>query len=343
MKGNQSFDSFEVLCIEITNQCNFNCIHCGNASYGNRNIGFEDIKRILEDFNLHNGKKLILSGGEPFLHPKFKEILDITKSHNYSLKISTNGFFLKNFNFDYVFDYDVGFRVSLDGTKGVHNKIRGNPEAYDSLILSMKKISSHKKQLVIRTTVMKENKNSIVEMIYELDRLSKEENLNIYSLNIWPMRKIGKSSSSQVLSSEEYKLFLENLNFSTKNLKPKFRIIVGPTFGYEENFRGGPLQFNEIYKCDILNTSLHISSNGDILPCSFIYYPLGNVNEIVPSRVFNNDKSKTFRKIFLERKNHDCGDCGYYNSCKAGCIAEKFNVLFSKNKFPIKDVYCFRK
>ncbi len=133
------------------------------------------------------------------------------------------------------------------------------------------------------------------------------------------------------------------LNNKTRDLNPSFRIIVGPTFGYEENFKGGPIQFNEIYKCDVLNTSLHISSNGDILPCSFINYPLGNLKQTLPSEVFRSDRSILFRKVFLDKGNHNCQGCSYYENCKGGCIAEKFHLLFGEKRVSVKDIYCFRK
>lgn len=341
MRGKQTFDSFDVLYIELTGNCNFNCVHCGNEEESS-SLDFSYLESVLEEFNAGHGKKLVLTGGEPLLHPQIKDILDLTESHNYNTKLSTNASLLNHPHFDFVFDYDLGFRVSLDGTKKIHNKIRRNHDAYDSLISAMKKMSDRERQIVIRTTVMKPNLDYIVDMLFELDRLTKEEGLRIYSDNIWPIRNIGKADSNLMLSAAEYQNFLRDLNQCTRELQPSFRIIVGPSFGYENEFEGGPIQNNQIYKCDILNTSLHIGNNGDIYPCSFIHHSLGNISNMSLREVFRSEEAVRFREVFLDRENHDCGDCKVYESCQAGCLAEKYQMMFRSVKTPVKDVYCFR-
>lgn len=343
MRGKQTFDSLSVLYIELTGNCNFNCVHCGNEEGRSKNLEFSHLERLLKEFNECHGKKLVLTGGEPLLHPRIKDILDLTASHDYNTKLSTNASLLNLPSFAFVFDYDLGFRVSLDGTSEVHNKIRRNPNAYESLITAMKKMSERERQVIIRTTVMKLNEGSIVEMLFELDRLTREEEIKIYSNNIWPIRNIGKADAGLMLSATEYREFLKDLNQKTRNFHPSFRIIVGPTFGYESEFEGGPIQSNEIYRCDILNTSLHIAYSGDIYPCSFIHHPLGNISSISLKDVFRSEETIRFKKMFLDRNFHDCGDCKSYEACRAGCIAEKYKEIFKPNGQPIKDVYCFKK
>src|SRR3989338_2289593 len=258
MRGKQTVDSFDVLYIELTGNCNLNCVHCGNEEENSKHLGFSHLERLLEEFNAGHGKKLVLTGGEPLLHPNIREILDVATSHNYNTKLSTNASLLNHPRFAFVLDYDLGFRVSLDGTSEVHKKI------------------------------------------------------------------------------------IKDLNQRTRNFHPSFKIIVGPTFGFESEFEGGPIQSNQIYKCDIINASLHIAHNGDIYPCSFIHHPLGNIAETSLSEVFRSEKSVQFRKIFLDRSNHDCDDCTVYEACQAGCIAERYRELFKPNRQPIKDAYCFR-
>lgn len=340
MRGKQTFDSFDVLYIELTNSCNLNCFHCGNEAGEKKHLDLGLIEKVLKEFNAGAGKKLVLTGGEPLLHPQIKDILKLASSHAYHTKISTNAYLLNDPRFNFVLDYDLGFRVSLDGTKEAHNTIRRNPFSYDMLVSAMKKMSEKDRQIVIRTTVMQQNKDSIVDMLYELDRLSKSEGLKIYSNNIWPVRNIGKSSADLMLTPLEYEKFLRDLNARTRELKPSFRIIVGPTFGLETEFKGGPIQDNEIYKCDILNTSLQIAFNGDIYPCSFVHHTLGNISTTSLKDLFRSKEAVEFRKTFLAKERRDCDGCTAYDSCKGGCIAETYTKLFDGSKQKVRDVYC---
>ncbi len=330
-----SQDSLDVLYVELTGGCNFSCIHCGNEN-GLPHLEFSHLEKLLEEFAAAGGRKLILTGGEPLLYPRLEDVLEIAEGNSHTTKLSTNSSLLGQFSF--VFDYDLGFRVSLDGTREVHNSIRRNKRAYDHLITAMKKISEQQKQLIVRTTVMKQNEHSVGEMLWELDRLTNEEDISIYSINIWPVRDIGKSDTKLQLSPQKYRDFLYKLNTQTRELRPDFRIIVGPTFGMEEEFAGGPIQSNQIYKCDILNTSLHVAANGDIYPCSFVHYLLGNISEMSIRDVFRSEKAVRFRELFLNKENLDCRGCSSYESCRGGCIAEVYGQLYSGKK--VKDVYC---
>ena len=89
MRGKQTVDSFDVLYIELTGNCNLNCVHCGNEEENSKHLGFSHLERLLEEFNAGHGKKLVLTGGEPLLHPNIREILDVATSHNYNTKLST--------------------------------------------------------------------------------------------------------------------------------------------------------------------------------------------------------------------------------------------------------------
>lgn len=343
-KENSAGSSLEVLYLELTHDCNFDCIHCGNYHLKHSFMDFSLVQRLLDEFNEINGKKVMLTGGEPLLHPQLEDILKLTATHAYETKLSTNGFLLNQPNFDFVLDYNLAFKLSLDGTREVHNLIRRNPNSYDSLLASMKKISTKKKEIVTRTTVMKNNEESIVDMLFELDRLTKEEGIYLHSAKIWPVRAIGRADHGLMLSPKQYHSFLEKLNNSTRDFKFSFKIIVGPTFGIEQKFKGGPIQYDDIYTCNILHHSIEIAPNGDIYPCSFMRYSFGNVKNFPLKSIFMLEQSMLCRRNVLAKRKVECGNCVFFEQCKGGCIAETYQVLFDSriNKQRFRDVYCFR-
>lgn len=337
----------EVLYIELTGKCNFQCVHCGNEPHCRSHLDTGLIERVMKEFDALGGKKLILTGGEPLLHPGLENILELASSHGYRTKLSTNGSLLSNPRYSFVLDHDIDYRLSLDGTPEVHNKIRGRPGAYDSLVAALRLLSARERQIVLRTTVMKVNQHVIGGMLSGLDRLTAEEDVSVYSVNIWPVRGIGKADRSLMLSAQEYEAFLRRLNAETSSLRPSFRIIVGPTFGLESEFSGGPLQSNDIYTCDILNRSLHIGSDGSVYPCSFVRHSLGNIADLSLGDILSSKQAVDFRSVFLDKENHDCGGCAYYPTCRAGCIAESYGALLGcggcQGCSRVKDVYCFRR
>lgn len=75
--------------IEPTRRCNFNCLHCthkDNDGY----IDHEVYQKILA--NHINCKIVKLQGlGEPLLHPKIQDLVDIAKERGHKVMIITNG------------------------------------------------------------------------------------------------------------------------------------------------------------------------------------------------------------------------------------------------------------
>ena len=90
--------------IEITDKCNKNCSYCYNRinqSDSQKNFIKEDlIYNLINNLNLYGNKEIILSGGEPKIHPKFCNILDYLMKNNFNCKINTNCFITSTFEGD---------------------------------------------------------------------------------------------------------------------------------------------------------------------------------------------------------------------------------------------------
>ena len=82
----------KIIDLEITNNCNFNCIFCPRE-HMERKKGFmslETLKSIVDKFDFVQA--YVLSGlDEPLIHQKIKEIIHLIKSFKKILIINTNG------------------------------------------------------------------------------------------------------------------------------------------------------------------------------------------------------------------------------------------------------------
>ena len=87
-------ESRYTLQIFITNKCNLKCTGCfARKAMGdsNQDISLDEYERVIIDFIQKEGKQINLLGGEPLLHPKLREILDINKKYGLKTTIYTNG------------------------------------------------------------------------------------------------------------------------------------------------------------------------------------------------------------------------------------------------------------
>lgn len=124
---------------EITRHCNQRCVHCiiGDLEVGE--ICTESALRAMKIMVSFGGKRLYITGGEPFLRKDLRPIVDQAKTNNFSVGVITNGILqdaIMPIVNDGLFD-QIG--ISIDGDKTVHDLIRGSG-AYDKTISTLREI-----------------------------------------------------------------------------------------------------------------------------------------------------------------------------------------------------------
>lgn len=82
----------ELVDCKITDKCDNGCTYCymGSGPTG-RHCDMEDYYRVLRQMELMGVFQVALGGGEPTLHPRFAEILQVTKYTGIVPNYSTNG------------------------------------------------------------------------------------------------------------------------------------------------------------------------------------------------------------------------------------------------------------
>lgn len=136
--------SLRYLELQITDRCNLRCRHCyievintsplsppcqGGDGGGQRRLNKGDelsvtqIKNVLTEFEAMQGLRVLITGGEPLLHSRFKEINRMLPEFFVRKILFTNGLLLnkkilENLNINEI-------QVSLDGMEKAHDSLRG--------------------------------------------------------------------------------------------------------------------------------------------------------------------------------------------------------------------------
>lgn len=98
--------------IEITNQCNLNCDFCHNTKRPLAMLLPRGFQYILNEIKPFGNNLYLHVKGEPLLHPKLKEFLDIAAANNCQVNLVTNGSLLDNYKSDF-FNHPALKKISI--------------------------------------------------------------------------------------------------------------------------------------------------------------------------------------------------------------------------------------
>ncbi|MFN8613090.1 MAG: radical SAM protein [Vulcanimicrobiota bacterium] len=83
----------EIICFEVTNRCNLDCLHCNKIvnTQPVRDISVDLVASILKQSKPFNPRIVALTGGEPTVHREFERLVATVDEHDIDYTITTNG------------------------------------------------------------------------------------------------------------------------------------------------------------------------------------------------------------------------------------------------------------
>jgi radical SAM protein with 4Fe4S-binding SPASM domain len=115
--------SLRYLEFQLTDRCNLRCRHCYIGEGSHQDLPCEAIPAILKEFERIQGLRLLLSGGEPLVHPRFWEINEVLREYAFRSIMLSNGVLITHDIAKRLAVHEV--QVSLDGMRAGHEAIRG--------------------------------------------------------------------------------------------------------------------------------------------------------------------------------------------------------------------------
>jgi len=117
------FPSLRYLELQLLHQCNLRCRHCYLGPPRQERLSLAEAVGITREFAVRGGLRLLISGGEPLLHPELPAFLDQTRDLGIRRILLTNGTLLTP---EFLPQLQVEeIQVSLDGWRRGHEALRG--------------------------------------------------------------------------------------------------------------------------------------------------------------------------------------------------------------------------
>lgn len=154
--------------VELTNRCNLNCRYCFAEKNSRRSdLSAEEWISILDGLYTQGLRVLTLTGGEPTIHPGFREILAFA-ADRFIVQLNTNGTRIDDSLADEVARANLkAVLVSLDSTTpDYHNRYRG-PGSWEAAMLAIERLRARGVGIVVSSTISSENLGEL-DALHEL-------------------------------------------------------------------------------------------------------------------------------------------------------------------------------
>ncbi len=286
--------SLRYLLLNITNICNLACKHCYLGKPGNLEMDIEIFEKAVSQFETMGGLKLMISGGEPLLHSKFWELMEILPSYELRVVVLSNGTLIDESAAQKLSVYADEVQVSIDGI-GSHDLLRGK----GSYKRSMEGISN-----LVRSGISV----SIASMIHKFNTGEFEEMEKLFS-------GLGAISWSVDVPSVTGAL-AENQEF-VLGIDEAARYL---NYG----FGAGTHESTGDHTCGSHMCS--VSPDGSVSKCGFFEdRPAGDVINL------RSAWEELCRKYLFTLDELDCRECVKIHDCRGGCRfrAERYRGIYA--------------
>ncbi|MBQ4900985.1 radical SAM protein [Paenibacillus sp. Marseille-P2973] len=283
---------FKKFYIETTSICNLACSFCPPTHRQSQFISVEDFSKILDDIKPHTDYIYFHVKGEPLLHPKIDQLLDISHEKGFKVNITTNGTLIRK-NAHKLLGKpalrQMNFSLhSFDGHEGSTDR-----EGYITSVLSFVREATAASEMIVSFRLWNLTKDNETNLERSRNRATLELIEKEFGLDFRIEEKVVPGSGIKLAD----RIYLnQDHEFDWPDLRAK-----------EDDGRGF---------CHALRNQAGILVDGTVIPCCLDgegIINLGNVYETPFSEIVEGERANRLydgfsRRIAVEEL---CRKCGY--------------------------------
>lgn len=307
--------------IEVSSICNQKCLHCFLGEDLNRykHVPLGKIKEYIDTLVSEGTRQIVLSGGEPTLHPNIIEILDYAGKTNANLSLLSNGSSVKSREvLEAILRNDVVVKMPILGWRDSHEKMAGLRGSFKKVISSIIAYAKAGVRLQLGTTVTSVNANDVKQ-------IARFANFMGLPLEVSPIYKIGfAKNNSDVLFQHSMRELIESCRVSLKARAPRYPQKIKA----RETITQHPTDYESVDLREFLTDThecgqkiIAVLSSGEVTPCLMIRNKntsMGNAQSSSLKEVLRGPTREDFNNRMKLSGVVDCRGCEARYVCKAG-------------------------
>jgi MoaA/NifB/PqqE/SkfB family radical SAM enzyme len=163
---------------ELLTYCNLGCRYClyRNKKHVKAPLPINEVYGLIDKFQVDNIDRLVLTGGEPTLHPDFIDISSYAMLKIPRVSVCTNGVILSESLEEKIINLNFSsYTVSVDSHIGeIHDKIRGANGSFEQVVCFLEKLRQRSRNISIHITLNGDNIDSASSTINFAKEFSNE-------------------------------------------------------------------------------------------------------------------------------------------------------------------------
>ena len=263
-----------------TSRCNLNCRYCFGEFHEREGDHFplEKITEVIDGLADLGTKFILLTGGEPMLHPQIAEIVQQIAGHGIEIVLGTNGLKVAE-RIKELLPVST-FSISLDGPPAHHDYYRG-AGSYDTAMKAIRAVRERGKGVQLQFTMT----NDLVNSFEHVEEVAEELGCFIGINILRPQRQAeGGVKNPDEATDEEIGYFLDYLIRTRPRALPYPRSLLRRLATWPYNYgrdvitAKSDLRGYDAIPCSAGTFMIAIDNRGNIYPCAkwFFTRPLGN-------------------------------------------------------------------
>jgi len=314
----------------IAGACNLACRHCWIApgfdpdAHSGKFLPLDLLKKAVHEAKPLGLSSVKLTGGEPMLHPEFREIVSFLSKEGISFTMETNGTLITADNAELLKNSKaMSFvSVSIDGTDALtHDDLRGVKGSYTRAVKGIEHLvkAGYHPQMIC--TLHKGNLNQIDELVQFAD------NMGCGSIKFNHLQDVGRGADmafAEAIPIAELPKIYRGVDKRYRKSGIRVFFDIPPAFRSLNDILHSPPGM-----CSVL-TILGILSGGEAALCGIgVEVPelvFGHLHKSSLADIWNSAPGlELLRKTIPDGLEGICSNCIHVNSCLGLCVAHNYH------------------
>jgi MoaA/NifB/PqqE/SkfB family radical SAM enzyme len=308
--------SLPLLTLYLTERCNSRCVSCDYWRHGRADISTDSVARLLPDLAQLGTRLILISGGEPLIHPQWVEIAQLLKDNGLDLWLLTSGLSLAKHAARAATLFE-SVTVSLDGTDpAMYAAIRGL-DAFGKVCEGIRAAADAGLHVGVRVTVQRRNYRHLADFV-ELAHEHGASQISFLAADVSSAHAFGRNGAAEdqiALAQDDLAPFAATLDALERERQADFAsgfIAESPAKlrRLQQYYAAlhGAARFPAT-RCNAPEFSAVMDAGGGIQPCFFIQGPAAQDRRLRLDELLNDEPMRQLRADIRIGRRAECERC----------------------------------